>query len=87
MKRPQRAASGDEKKVKHVLTYGAVRPCPVGITDAGSRVRVEGAVIGTLLRTSAFQDLAADPSPAWVTVALTMMTGSMTGAQWVQAIH
>ena len=67
--------------MKHVLTYGAVGPCPVCLTDAGSRVGVEGAVTGALLWTSALQDLTADPSPAWVTVALTMMTGSMTRAR------
>lgn len=69
--------------MKCVLTYGAVGPCPVGVTDTGSRVGVEGAVIGALLRTSALQDLTADPSPAWVTVALTMMAGSVTGAHRV----
>lgn len=71
----------DQNKVKCVLTYGAVGPCPVGLTDADSRVGVEGAVTGALLWTSALQDLTADPSPARVTVALTMMTGSMTRAR------
>lgn len=73
----------NEMKVKSVLTYGAVGPCPVGLTDADSRVGVEGAVTGALLWTSGLQDITADPSPARVTVALAMMTGPVTGAHWV----
>lgn len=74
-------------KVKRALTYGAVGPCPVGLADAGSRVGVEGAVTGALLWTSALQDFAADPAPARVTVALTVMTGSVTGACRVRTVH
>lgn len=69
------------------LTYGAVSACPAGLADAGARVGVEGAVTGALLRTVALHDLTADPSPARVTVALTVMTGSMTGARRVQTVH
>lgn len=73
--------------MKHVLTYGAVGSCPVGLADAGSRVGVEGAVTGALLWTSALQNLTVDPTPAWVTVALTVMTGSVTGACRVHTVH
>lgn len=73
--------------MKHVLTYGAVGSCPVGLADACSRVGVEGAVTGALLWTSALQDLTADPSPARVTVAVTMMTGSVAGALRVHTVH
>lgn len=69
------------------LTYGAVGPRPVGLADAGPRVGVEGAVAGALLRTSVLEDLAADPSPARVTVALAVMTRSMAGALWVHTVH
>lgn len=75
------------KKVKRVLTYGAVGSCPVGLADAGPRVGVEGAVTGALLWTSALQNLTVDPAPARVTVALTVMTGSVTGARWVHTVH
>lgn len=76
-----------KRKVTRDLTYGAVGPCPVGLTDASSRVGVEGAVTGALLWTSALQDFAADPAPARVTVAVTMMTGSVTGALRVYTVH
>lgn len=76
-----------ERKRKSVLTYGAVGTCPVRLADAGSRVGVEGAVTGALLWTSALQDLTTDPSPAWVTVALAMMTGSVTRARRVRTVH
>lgn len=75
------------RKEKQVLTYGAVGSRPVGLADAGSWLRVEGAVTGALLRTSALQDLAADAAPAWVTVALTVMTGSVAWARRVHAVH
>lgn len=75
------------KRVKRALTYGAVGSGPVGLADAGPRVGVEGAVTGALLWTSALQNLAADPSPARVTVALTVMTGSVTGARRVHTVH
>ena len=78
---------GDEETVRRVLTYGAVGARPVGLADAGPRVRVEGAVTGALLGTSALQDLAADAAPARVTVALTVMTGSVTGARRVHTVH
>lgn len=75
------------KEIKPVLTYGAVRAGPVGLADADPRVRVEGAVTGALLWTSALQDITADPSPAGVTVALAVVTGSMTRAHGVQTVH
>lgn len=75
------------KKVKVHLTYGAVGPCPVGVADACSRVGVEGAVAGALFRTSVLENLAADPSPSWVAVALTVMASPMTRALWVHTIH
>lgn len=78
---------GKYQSIKPVLTYGAVSAGPVGLADADSRVRVEGAVTGALLRTSALQDVAADPSPAGVTVALAVVTGSMARAHRVQTVH
>lgn len=69
------------------LTYGAVGSGPVVVADAGSRLGAEGAVIGALLGTSALQDLAADAPPARVAVALSVMTGSVTGARGVQTVH
>lgn len=78
---------GKYNSIKPVLTYGAVRTRPVGLADADSRLRVEGAVTGALLRTSALQDVAADPSPAGVTVALAVVTGSVAGAHRVQTVH
>lgn len=44
-------------------------------------------MIGALLGTSALEDLAADAPPARVAVALSVMTGSMTGARRVQTVH
>ena len=73
--------------MKSALTYGAVGAGPVGLTDAGPRVGVEGAVTGALLWTSALQDLAADPSPARVTVALTVMTGAVARARRLHTVH
>lgn len=70
-----------------LLTYGAVGSRPVGLTDAGSRVCAEGAVAGALLWTGALQDLTADPTPAWVTVALSMMTGSVAGTLGVHTVN
>lgn len=78
---------GKKAKKKPVLTYGAVSAGPVGLADAGPRVRVEGAVTGALLWTSALQDITADPSPAGVAVALAVVTGSMAGAHRVQTVH
>lgn len=69
------------------LTYGAVGSCPVGLTDAGTRFCVEGAVAGALLWTSALQDFTVDSTPAWVTVAFTVVTGTMAGAGRVHAVH
>lgn len=74
-------------KKKQNLTYGAVGSGPVVVADAGSRLGAEGAVIGALLGTSALQDLAADAPPARVAVALSVMTGSVTGARGVQTVH
>lgn len=73
--------------MKCFLTYGAVGSRPVDLADAGSGVGVEGAMTGALLRTSALQNLTADPPPARVTVALTVMTGSVTGARRVHAVN
>lgn len=42
---------------------------------------------GALLWTSALQNLTADPSPARVAVALTVMAGSVTGALRVHTVH
>lgn len=75
------------KGIKLVLTNGAVGAGPVGLADADPRVRVEGAVTGALLRTGALQDVTADPAPAGVTVALAVVTGSMTRAHRVQTVH
>lgn len=75
----QRLASSEKEK-KRFLTYGAVGSGPLVVADAGSRLGAEGAVIGALLGTSALEDLAADAPPARVAVALSVMTGSVTGA-------
>lgn len=77
----------DREERKCFLTYRAVGPRPLGFADAGPRIGVERAVTGALLWTSALQNLTADPSPARVTVALTMMTGSVTGARRVHTVH
>lgn len=77
----------NEKKKKQALTYGAVGSGPLVVADAGSRLGAEGAVIGALLGTSALEDLAADAPPARVAVALSVMTGSVTGARGVHAVH
>lgn len=73
--------------MKHILTYGAVGSRPVGLAHAGSRVGVEGAVAGALLGTRALQNLTADPAPARVTVALAVVTGSVTRTRRVHAVH
>lgn len=70
-----------------ILTDGAVGSGPLVVADAGSRLGAERAVIGALLGTSALEDLAADAPPAWVAVALSVMTGSVTGARRVQTVH
>lgn len=76
-----------DKEKKQALTYGAVGSGPLVVADAGSRLGAEGAVIGALLGTSALEDLAADAPPARVAVALSVMTGSVTGARGVHAVH
>lgn len=69
------------------LTHGAVGSHPVGVTAAQPGVRYEGPVAVALVRALGPGQLAVEPPPSWLTVALPVHTDAVVGTRWVQAIH
>ena len=69
------------------LTHGAVRSHPVGVTAAQPGVWYEGPVAVALVWALSPGQLAVEPSPAWLTVALPIHTDAIVGTRRIQAIH
>lgn len=70
-----------------LLTHGAVRSHPVGVTATQPSVWYEGPVAMALVWALGPGQLAVEPSPAWLTVALPIHTDAIVGTGWIQAIH
>lgn len=70
-----------------MLTHGAVRSHPVGVTAAQPSVWYEGPVAMALVRALGPGQFAVEPSPAWLTVALPIHTDAIVGTCRIQAIH
>lgn len=70
-----------------VPTHGAVGSHPVGVTAAQAGVWYEGAVAVTLVGTLGPGQLAVQPPPAGLAVALPVHADAVVGARRVQAIH
>lgn len=70
-----------------VPTHRAVRSHPVGVTAAQPSVWYEGPVTMALVWALGPGQLAMEPSPTWLTVALPIHTDAIVGTRWIQAIH
>lgn len=69
------------------LTHGAVRSHPVGVTAAQPSVWYEGPVAMALVWALGPGQLTVEPSPAWLTVALSIHADAIVGTCRIQAIH
>lgn len=70
-----------------IHTHGAVGSHPVGVTATQPSVWYESPVAMALVWALGPGQLAVEPSPAWLTVALPIHTDAIVGTCGIQAIH